>query len=217
MKPIHTLLAALLVLVLIGGAVVAVQGGDEGGAPPPAPTEPGGVSAVIYARPFVLDQGFQHSWRAERPLVTTGWLLVLEVERDYVTPREMLEPVLYVGDEVAERVNRGWPSGRLVVIAPTLEGADGLPVGVNPRAWFGPPELPERIDAAALVTELARADAAGIQAGTSERFAAARERGGALLQLPDRLPLERLAAELVLELAPGEEELAHSLLVPLSR
>lgn len=218
MRPIHAIASALAALALAVGAVTAWQGAHEEGGPPPAPVDPGGVRDVLYARPFVLEQGYANTWREEQPLVTAGWLLVLEVDTDRVVPRQMLEPVLYVQGDTAESINQGWPSGRVVVLAPAPEGADGKPAALESlRAWFGPPELPERIDQADLALEGARADELGLAAFAPERFAAARARGGALLELPDRIPLERLAAELVLEFAPGEEQLARSLLVPLSR
>lgn len=218
MRPIHRTLAVLLAVALAGGAVIAWQGTRLEGAPPAPPVDPGGVRGLLYARPFVLDTGYEHSWRAERPYTTAGWLLVLEADAARVHPRELLEPVLYVEGDVAERVNRGWPSGHLVVIAPAPEGPDGRPAPLSTlRAWFGPPALPEQIDQEAVTVELARADQAGIQSFPNARFEAARTRGGALLELEDHVALERLAAELVLEYAPEDAALANSILLPLNR
>ena len=148
-----------------------------------------------------------------------GYLLVLEVDPDFVAPRQLAEPVLYVGAETAERVNHGSPSGRAVVLVPAPRGADGLPALdlAHSPIYFGGARLPESVDLASARDELALAQQAGLRPIAPERIATALSAGGGLLQLADKTALERHAAQLVLRLAPGEEDLARNLLVPLSR
>jgi hypothetical protein len=224
MKLKQTILAAtaLTTLTLLGAA--GLQGKlswfDQENAPlPELPQVALGVKDVLFAQPFTLDAAYQHDWRAERPSVSSGYLLVLEVEDAFTVPRNSLESVLYVGTQTAERLNWGTGSGRVVAICPAQVGEDGLPqldLG-SALVWYGSPELPERVDAAKVELELAEARAAGLQPLASERVAAALEAGGELVQLPDRTTLERYGAELILEWSPSEHELAQSLLAPLVR
>lgn len=224
MKLKQTILAgaALTTLALLGAA--RFQGQltwfDQENAPlPTLPEVALGVKDVLFAQPFVLDAEYQHDWRAERPSVASGYLLVLEVEDAFTVPRNSLESVLYVGMQTAERLNWGTGSGRVVAICPAPLGEDGLPQLdlAAALAWYGSPELPERVDAAKVAEELAAARAAGLQPLGEARVAAALETGGELVQLSDRTTLERYGAELILEWSPSEQELAQSLLAPLLR
>ena len=89
----------LSVLMMILGASIALA------EVPPVPETPASIESLLYARPFTLDEGFRFDWRQERPLVTQGVLLVIEVDQDLVYPRQVAEPVLYVGDQTAMRLN----------------------------------------------------------------------------------------------------------------
>ena len=201
--------AALALLALVGGATAWVRS-----RPAPPPTVPpsadaGAVRGVLFAQPFRLDEPYVHTWRSEAPQVREGWLVVLEVERDLVVPRQLAEPVLYVGAQTAERVNAGDVAGRLVAIVP---GA--LDPTADP-AWFGAPELPERVDAAAVARELAAARAAGVPPLARAPGTRPDALGHPPIALADRTALERYAAELVLVWAPEERERAEGLLAPL--
>ena len=200
--------AALAVALLVGGAAAWVRTPTPQ-PPAQAPARDGAVKGLLFAEPFRLAQPYAHTWRLESPQVHSGWLLVLEVEREVAVRRELAEPVLYVGDQTAERVNAGDIAGRLVVIVP-----GDLDPAADP-AWFGAPELPERVDAAIVARELAAARAAGVP----PLLRAARSRpdalGHAQVEFADRTALERHAAELVLRWAPEEREQAEGLLAPL--
>ncbi|MCK6445936.1 MAG: hypothetical protein L6Q99_06035 [Planctomycetes bacterium] len=178
----------------------------------------GGVRGLLFAQPYVLDQGFEHTWRAEKPSSRAGWLLVLDVDPDLVVPQEGYEPVLFVGDQTAERVNRGVGSGHLVVIVPAdldhARGEPALDLFVGPM-WFGTPRLPEQVDAKAIADEFAAARRAGVRAFASEHVALAKQQGGGFVALKDRTELERYAATLVQTWAPDEYEFAQGLLQPL--
>lgn len=209
----RTWMAGLLV-ALVAGATAWQRW--EGRTPFPAPpATPAGTWDLLLARPFTLEQPYRHSWRAERPLVDCGWLLVLAAEPGLFHPRETAEPVLYVGDQTAERFNKGHHDGALVAIVPSARGADGLPVLdlIGTPVWFGTAALPEEIDAAAIALEADLAARAGIAVLAPQAVQRAREAGEGPLNLADREALDFEAAQLVLRYAPGERDFAESRLV----
>jgi len=187
---------ALLCMILVAGA------GEPEGMPP---NTPAAVEGIVYARPFTLEEGYRFAWRKEHPTVSEGYVVVLQVDPALVHPRNSLEPVLYVGDRTAERVNLGHKSGRLIALVPGRMDLATAPV------WFGTPELPERVDAATIAKERARAKKAGIEAFGKEAITAALRRGGERLEAADHDALMRELAGLVREYSPEEKELAESL------
>jgi len=206
----------LTALVLAASAVTAwVQSGRDG-ALPALPEQATPAWSLVYAREFRLDEPYVHWWRAERPEVRSGYLLVLEAAPELLVRRQSLEAVLYVGRQTAERVNSGEESGHLVALVPSTVGSDGeleLDLAEAP-IWFGTPELPERVDAARVELEYERAVEQHVTAPAPDRVRAALERGGARLALVDRVDLEHEAAELVRAFSPAESDLASSLSAP---
>ena len=187
----------MLAVVLFAALPAAVGAGV-----PPVPPTPAAVEDIVYVAPFVLTHGFASDWRAERPLVTRGHLVVLKVAPDLVYPRQTAEPVLYAGDQTVERLNVGYPSGYVVAIVPGALELDRVPL------WFGTPRLPESVDAAVVRAEQARAGEAGIRPPAAERVQAVlRPR----LELGDKSDLLREAAALVELYAPDEKDLAAAL------
>ncbi len=183
---------------------------------PALPQAPSAAWDVLYAQPFVLDEGYTHYWRLEQPTVYAGYIVVLEVNPDHVVPRQTYEPVLYVGSQTAERVNHGHLDGRLVVIVPTVTDADGMPVLdlEETPVWFGEPELPERVDAAWIADELAQATAAGVQPAAQARVQAALQAGGGLLALSDRVELDGFVVDIIERFAPSEVDLISGMRAP---
>jgi hypothetical protein len=224
MKIQKTILAvsAIGALTLLGVAASEGKLGWQQRSVEPLPTLPSdarGVLDVLFAQPYVLDEAYVHSWRAERPLTDAGFLLVLEVEEAFTVPRNTEESVLYVGEEVAERINWGAGSGRVIALVPAPLDAEGAPVFDLESAliFYGNPGLPERVDAALVQAELAAARAAGVKALSAAGALSALEAGGGQERFTDRTALERHAAQLLLEYSPNEVELAESLLAPLLR
>lgn len=200
-------LFALSGAVLVGGATAwraRTQAARQ-----EAPARDGAVRGLVWAEPFQLERAYVHNWRLEAPSVDSGWILVLEVDREVAARRQLAEPVLYVGDQTAERINHGDQAGRLIVIVP----GDFDPA-VDP-AWFGEPALPEQVDSAAVARELATARAAGVPPLARASGTLRGALGHAKVQLADRTALHRYAAELVLRWAPEERDLAEGLLAPL--
>ncbi len=211
-----TLVPAILALLFgIGSATALVHTLDD--APPDLPEVATGVGDLLFARPFLLEEDYEHLWRAEAPRFRGGYLLVLEVDHPFTIPRNGLESVLYVGEQTAERVNWGTGSGRVVAIVPTPLDETGTPRLLLEQTpiWYGTPELPERIDAAAIRAELDAALARGIGPFPEEIVSTALERGGDRLTLPGRFELDRYTAQLIHEFSPTEAERADGMLAPL--
>ena len=66
-------LIALTVVLLVS---ISARAADT---PPAIPETPASVDKILYAQPFVLDSAMEFLWRQERPAISSGYLLVLEV------------------------------------------------------------------------------------------------------------------------------------------
>lgn len=113
------------------------------------------VHAVLSAIPFQLEAAYSYDWTAEHPMIQSGTVLVLDVDPAWLVPSDVHQAVLYVGTVPAERLNTGFPDGRLLVIVPP-----GVDVARSP-IYFSGYDLPERIDATAGKKALADAMARG--------------------------------------------------------
>ncbi|MCZ6597635.1 MAG: hypothetical protein O7B99_08360 [Planctomycetota bacterium] len=223
MKNVTRIALALLFAAALVASVRAVQSAVQLGGKEPrrravevTPTAREDVSALLYARPFLLDRGYDHVWRRDVGWVQSGWVLVLEVDPELARPTQEFHPVLYAGDEVLERINHGFPSGRIVAVLPSALDIDGAPtvdLAATP-IWFGTPRLPEQVDARIVAEELALARQRGAEPFPADMIAAAANRGGAVIAFPSRDELHRFAAELVLAYAPQEDEHARNMLAP---
>lgn len=168
----------------------------------------GAVRKLLFARAFTVAQPYTHAWRREQPEVSSGWILVLEVDPSMTEPHQSAMPVLCVGGETAEPVNSGQPSGNVVAIVPGAIEESSL------KVWFGPPDLPEQVDGAWITLARAKVRPEDLTTFTASEVAAARALGGAALQARDRVELDRSSAQLILRFSPEERALAESLLVP---
>ncbi|MBL8862606.1 MAG: hypothetical protein JNK02_11420 [Planctomycetes bacterium] len=207
---------ALAVALLLSAAGPLVLSASVGREPSEAERAAPSVRALVLARPFTLERPASHLWRAEPADYDAGWLVVLEIDPAFTTPRQSFEPVLQAGLETVERVNHGQGSGRVVGIVPSARGADGRPTLDLSRTVFfhGPEELPERLSEAELQRALARAAANGARPFAVDQVATAIERGGELVALPSRDELDLIVGLLVLEYAPEEVDLGTGLLAP---
>jgi hypothetical protein len=210
MKKSHSIaLLAAGTALLLGGAVTAWVSNQSSALLPALPSDARSAYDVLFAQDFELSESYTHWYRAEQPAVTRGTILVLEVDPELVIPRETHESVLYVGDQTAERINKGHTSGRVVVLVPAGTGAsiDSQPI------WFGTPALPERVDAAIIAVERQKAVRDGVKALPVARWQAARLSAGALLSLPDRAELNIYLADLVERFSPDEIDLINGMRV----
>ncbi|UYV11423.1 MAG: hypothetical protein NCW75_08925 [Phycisphaera sp.] len=199
MKFLNTTLAAS---ALAAAVVIA--------APPQVPATPAAVQDIVFAQPFTLDRGEVSTWRAERPVVDSGYILVLKVNPDLVYPRQSAEPVLYVGDTTAERMNVGYRSGYVVaVVGADITGEKAMDLS-KVKIWFGTPELPERVDANRIAQESALADAAGIKAFDADKISTLLAQNETLSEQTKAGILDEVAAQ-IRRFSPQEEEVAVAL------
>lgn len=167
---------------------------------------PVAVKDVLYAQPFAVQRPFT-TWSRDRAKASTGVLVVVEVDPAYVDPRDaVVTPVLYAGNAVVIRLNRGNQSGRVIGIIPGVIDLTSAPI------WFGSPELPERVTADTARAELARAEKAGVRAFGAERIA--RILRPAVTTTDVAALLRDVAAQLVYEHSPQEKDLADSWRLP---
>jgi hypothetical protein len=122
-----------------------------------APPSPKPVNDILYVQPFTLAKGYVNSWSKERALVSSGVLVVLEVDPVLVEPRDAAEPILYAGNTPVQRLNHGDRSGRVIGIVPGVADLADSPI------WFGAPGLPERVTAETTRAERALAEKSGIR------------------------------------------------------
>jgi hypothetical protein len=197
-----TILLSIIFIVL---ASFAIAGDDLR----PVPKTPSAVIDIVFARPFTLAKGYTYDWSKERPLVSSGILVVLKVNPDLVIPRDSAEPVLYVGNQTAQRLNHGHESGYVIAIIPGDVDLTQVPI------WFGSPELPERVNAEMIRSERTLAEAAKIRPFGARKVLSVKE---GRLQASDLYSLLRdHAAELVLKYSPQEKKLAETWRLPVAK
>lgn len=195
----------LLALVTITGVTAFVQSGGRL-FPPPLPNDPEGSQVVLLqAQRFSVEQPYTHYWRSEMPSVDHGWLVVLGVDGDLVYPRQMRQPVLYAGAEVVERINVGYPSGRVVCLIPGDVDLARQPI------FFGEPALPEELSSSDVEESLRVAVERGMVGPGMERLL---EVQGSEVRAKDQYDLYRIASFLIEEHSPDEVDLVQGLRAP---
>jgi len=208
----------LLFLGLTGMAVTLAGCGASDLEPSASVSQPNssgqpqaGVWDLLAAIPFKVDQPYTHWWRKEQPSVRAGHLLVLAVDPEVVQPRQIAEPVLYAGDQTAERINSGFADGALVVLVPSTPNSDGWPARdlTNLPIWFGDPALPEQVDEAAI--RQAQALVPNRLGFGSARVNAALDTGGEPLHCRDLAELYVHAADWVERFAPQDRHVVERL------
>jgi hypothetical protein len=209
-------LPSLLVLLLAAGVAALVTSLPDEPPALPAVTPVGGVD-ILYAQPFTTDVPWTHTWRAEQPKVQAGWVLVLAVDPNLVVPRQSAEPILFVGDQTAERVNQGDQSGHVIAIVPAPLDASGAVAFDLSHApiYFGAPGLPEQVTAAKAKAELDAAVQRGIAAPTAQTLANVTK---PQVAFTNDWELHAFCSDLIQTWSPQETDLIATLRVqPLSR
>jgi hypothetical protein len=215
----RTRILAIAATLTVTGAVAAWVGIQGDGSLPELVDEPVAEIGIEHAQRFELEESYTHFWREEAPGVRSGYILVLRVDPELARPRNSLMNVLYVGRQTAERVNHGYPSGRLVVLVPDLATANGVvPVDLESGPiWFGTPDLPERVDAARIEAERRAALERAVPPIPTHELQNALAVGGEPARARDRALLDFQLADLIKRHSPEETELAEGLQVPLNR
>lgn len=180
---------------LIGGAWAAAN--DF----PAVPATPAAVNDVLFVKQFTVKDGYFHFWRKDQPVVHEGTMMVLSVDPALVHPRNTAEPVLFVGNQTAERFNFGATSGMVVAIVPGKVDLKTTPV------WFGTPQLPDQVTNDIIQAERTMADNAGIKPLSSIKVdTAAKIAGEEPLSLGNLADLKFEAAKLTVKYAPEDTE-----------
>jgi hypothetical protein len=205
-------LPVLLLLLLAAGVAAFVRSAPADPPPLPAIALAGDVT-LLHARPFTLDKPFTHVWRKEQPQFSSGWVLVLSVNPELVHPRQSAEPILFAGDQTAERVNFGDESGHVVAIVPSELDATGRPALDLSRTllYFGAPGLPEQVDAARAGAELAAARKRGLQPPTRTVLEATVQPA---VHFADDDELHLYCSDLIEHYSPQETDLVSGLRAP---
>jgi hypothetical protein len=192
--------AAVIATVLLGSA-------SQGFSQTPAPVA---IKRLLVAQPFTLSRPFKSTWSEEEPMISSGTLIVLEVDPALVVPRNAArEPVLFAGTSAVVRLNQGFPSGRVIGIVPGTVDLTTAPI------WFGRVEQPGRVTAQIAGAELQRATRAGIRPQPAQQLGAARRATATSTSLADLL--RTVGADLVLEFSPEEKILAEQWRLPVAR
>jgi hypothetical protein len=195
---------AIAMMICMAGAPMLglAQGGNASGVRATVPATPKAVKGILAARRFTLRTPYINTWSKERAKVSSGTLVVLDVDPAYVVPRNTFEPVLYAGDVAVERLNQGDVSGRVVAIVPGDVDIATVPI------WFGAPALPEQVTVASAREARASAEKAGVRPLSSAKAAGVQR---AAVNATDMAALLRnVAAPLVEEFSPREKYLAES-------
>lgn len=124
-------------------------------ASPPGSDACHAVRAVLSATTFTLDAPYRYEWSADAIDVTSGTLLVLDVDPAWLVPSDTRQPTLFAGALPVERLGTGYPDGHLAVVVPSVVDLAHAPL------YFSGYDLPERIDAATGKAALSAASAAG--------------------------------------------------------
>ncbi len=193
--------AALAVVVAV--ALTRPQADTAAAARPTRPLQP----ELVHAERFHTDVPFRHTWRADRALYQDGWLLVIAGDPEALRPRQVRQPVLFVGAQVANRINSGAGSGKLVLIVPGDFRLADAPI------FFGGDTLPEELQQPAIDAELVAAKAAGALPPSGPSLTNAVRDG--VQNYADDYRLRLRAIELVEQHAGDEEALIEAARVPL--
>jgi hypothetical protein len=202
------LAAAFATSLLVIPACVVGQAVTHTGAAA-MPQTPAPVKNILDVRPFTLARPYRYDWSQERLIVTSGVLVVLEVDPALVVPRDSLEPVLYAGDVPVQRLNHGNKSGRVIAIIPGNIDLATAPI------WFGSPQLPARVTAEIARSESARAEKAGVRPFGREKIASVSHPPAAAADVTALL--RDVAAQLVYQYSPQEKELADQWRLPVAK
>ncbi len=205
------LLRTMLLLV----ATLAAVGASSAAAPPAVGNPrlaalPAGIRAVVAVRPFRVATPWPHEWRADRPEVREGWIVVLTADPALVRPRQTEQAVLMAGAMTLEVVHVAPESGTVIAILPRDPAGDRVEIDALPF-HVASPALPESLSVGQAEAKRAAAVAAGIGPRPAAEWTRARAAGGTAIDFRDREELDRSIAALMRTFMPGESARADEL------
>ena len=158
---------------------------------------PAPILDILYARPFVLTQGYQSRWESEHPTVTSGYVVVLAVHPVFLRLQAGAMPVLCAGSHTVEWIDHDFDSGILVGIVPERPDLS------QTIFWFAAPAYPERMTSERIQTSRAAAVAAAIGPPDAQSVTEALAAGGAELQVADKAALLEATSTLLAAYSGG--------------
>lgn len=172
---------------------------------------------LVYAQPYRVDEPYKFSGMHEKdaPTVSGGWVIVVSTDPEIADVKQTHDELLFVGDQLVERVNVGADSGMVVGFVPAELDADGLPtldLRTEPIYWAKPEILPESMTALEASAVLASAVGEGVVPQIATAVEQARAAGGDTVDVRTLGELYRYSAEALLpRFAPEEADLISGL------
>lgn len=209
-NPMRILPSSLVLAALAATALPAVA------ADPPAPRAvaprlaalPAPIGGLVAVRPFRVAEPWTHEWRADRPAVRQGWIVVLDADPSLVRPRQTEQAVLMAGAMPLEVVHVSVDTGRVIAILPREPdgpGIDAIPFHLAASA------LPESITPADAEARRAAAIAAGLAPRPEAERMRAIVAGGDAIEVRDREALDREIGAMLRRLMPDAATRADEL------
>jgi hypothetical protein len=201
----------MLVAISLGGMAAPASAAE-----PPAVRNPRAavlpvpIRTLVAAQPFRVANPWRHEWRADRPEVREGWIVVLEADPALVRPRQTEQAVLMAGPMTLEVVHVAVDSGTVFAILPGEAGSD--PAALDALVFhLAAPALPESLAIEGAEVRNAAAVAAGIGPRGAAELARARAAGGRPLEVGDREEIDRAIGAVLRRIAPAESARADEL------
>lgn len=181
-------------------------------APPPAvraaATRSVPIRSLVAVRPFRVAEPWTHEYRADRPAVRQGWIVVLDADPALVRPRQTEQMVLMGDGLPLEIVQVAVDAGRVVAILPRVPDSVEIESVVFHLAA---PALPESLSVEEAGDRRSAAVAAGITPRGAAEIARARAAGGEPVDAADREAIDREIGAAIRSFMPFESNRADEL------
>jgi hypothetical protein len=214
MKISNLILPALLASAVVG-AVAVQQGWTPTGYDRKTVEE--SPVALLYAQPVTLEEPTTYLMRADQPVVSAGYLVVVQTNPAILPVRQAHNPILFAGDMPVERINGDDEPRVFIGFVPSgldARGGFALDLARTPLYWAYPEVLPESLKPDLAQAALANALAGGAAPQAKERVGQALAAGGPVVHLGTYGDLRRHAASVIEQFSPGETDLIAGLRVP---
>lgn len=173
--------------------------------------------SLLYAQPVTLEEPTTYLMRADQPVVSAGYLVVVQTNPAILPVRQAHNPLLFAGDMPIERINGDEEPRVFIGFVPSAldaRGAIALDLARTPLFWAYPEVLPEALKPDLAQAALAHGLASGAAPQPKESVNRALAAGGPVVHLGTYGDLRRHAANVIEQFSPGEVDLIVGLRVP---